>query len=109
MTRLCDVFDGWGGYQTSLVHAVEPLAGDQLMWKPSEKVRSIGELARHIAMGRINWFLRMNAPGSEEVAQKVDAWDSDPHGNRYIAETAVPIERDARALVQWLETTWNDG
>jgi len=40
------------------VHAIEPLCGEQLEWKPSEQVRSIGEIARHIAMERINWFLR---------------------------------------------------
>jgi hypothetical protein len=51
MTRLCDVFNGWNRYQTSLVHAIEPLSGDQLAWNPSERVRSIGELIRHIAMG----------------------------------------------------------
>lgn len=68
MTRLCDVFNGWNGYQMSLVHAVEELSGDQLAWKPSSHVRSIGELTRHIAMGRIDWFVRMGALGSEELA-----------------------------------------
>jgi uncharacterized damage-inducible protein DinB len=106
MTRLSEVFNGWGGYQTSLVHAIGPLSGEQLGWKPSEKVRSIGEIARHIALGRINWFLRMKAPGSEEVGAKIEAWDRDPHGNKYVAENAVKVDRDARALVEWMETTW---
>lgn len=105
--RLSSVFDGWGGYQTSLIHAIEPLSGDQLGWKPSETLRSIGEIARHISMGRINWFLRMKAPGSEDLAAKIPAWEFDPHGNRYINEADLKIDRDAAALVEWLNGTWD--
>lgn len=105
MNRLIDVFDGWGGYQTSLVHAISPLTAEQLGWKPSEKVRSTGELARHIAMGRINWFTRMKAPGSAELAGRISEWDYDPHGNGYIVEKAMAIDQDAGALVGWLEAT----
>jgi hypothetical protein len=64
--RLRDVFDGWNGYQTSLTHAIAPLWPEQLAWKPSAKPRSVGEIARHVAMGRLNWFLRMKAPTSDE-------------------------------------------
>jgi len=106
MRRLSEVFSGWEGYQTSLVHAVGPLTEEQLAWKPSEKVRSIGELARHIATGRINWFVRMKAPGSEELAKRITNWDYDPHGNGYIVEKAIDIDRDAEKLVTWLEDTW---
>jgi len=106
MNRLIDVFDGWGGYQTSLVHAIAPMTSDQLAWKPSDKVRSVGELARHIAMGRINWFVRMKAPGSADLAKRIEKWDFDPHGNGYIIEKALAVDRDPAALVGWLESTW---
>ena len=106
LQRLSFVFEGWDGYQTSLVHAIEPLSDNLLGWKPSEKLRTIGEIARHIAMGRINWFLRMRAPGSEEAAARVPAWDFDPHGNRYVREADIGIDRDGEALVDWLSTTW---
>jgi uncharacterized damage-inducible protein DinB len=104
--RLSDIFDGWGGYETSLEHAIEPLSADQLGWKPSDTLRSIGEIARHIAAGRINWFLRMNAPGSEQLAARIAAWDIDPHGNRYVREADIAIDRDSGALVEWLKATW---
>jgi len=104
--RLSRVFSGWDGYQTSLIHAIEPLSEDGLGWRPSTNVRSIGEIARHIAMGRINWFVRMKAPGSEEAAAKVAWWDADAHGNRYVREEDAPIDRDAGALVEWLKATW---
>jgi uncharacterized damage-inducible protein DinB len=105
--QLSNVFDGWGGYQTSLVHAIEPLAGDQLEWRPSEALRSIGQIAKHISMGRINWFLRMKAPGSEELAAKIEPWDFDPHRNRYVREADMTIDRNAGALVEWLKTMWD--
>src|SRR4051812_36848878 len=106
MRRLSEVFDGWNGYQKSLVNAIGPLSEEELGWKPSERVRSVGELARHIAMGRINWFARMKAPESEELARRITEWDYDPHGNGYIVEKAMTIDRDAPALVGWLESTW---
>jgi len=107
MRRLAEVFDGWNGYQTSLVHAIAPLSPERLAWKPSEKVRSIGQLARHIATGRINWFKRMNALGSHDLAARITHWDYDPHGNGYIDEKSLDIDRDAPALVDWLNSTWS--
>jgi hypothetical protein len=50
-------------------------------------------------MVRITWFLRMKAPGTEELAAKIAAWDSDPHGNKYVREADVEIDRDAGGLV----------
>jgi uncharacterized damage-inducible protein DinB len=105
--QLSSVFFGWDGYQTSLAHATEPLSGDQLGWKPSNKLRSIGEIARHIALRRVAWFLRMQAPGREEVAAKIAAWDYDPDGNGRVREAKMQIDRDAAALVGWLKTTWD--
>jgi uncharacterized damage-inducible protein DinB len=107
MTRLSEIFDGWQGYHASLVHAIEPLTEEQLAWKPSEKLRSIGEIAAHIAMGRIVWFVRMKAPRSEELAAKISAWEYDPEGNGYIVEKVMAIDRDCGALVSWLNATWS--
>jgi uncharacterized damage-inducible protein DinB len=105
--QLSNLLAGWDGYQISLVHAIEPLSGDQLGWTPSENLRSIGQITRHIALGRITWFLRMEAPGSAEIAAKIEGWDFDPHGNRYVREADMKIDRDAAALVEWLKTTWD--
>src|SRR5882724_5091139 len=102
MNRLSDIFSGWSGYQLSLAHAIAPLDSGQLTWKPSPAVRSIGELARHIAMGRINWFVRMNAPRSAELAARVEPWFQDAEGNRHIAEKKMAIDANAGDLVKWL-------
>jgi uncharacterized damage-inducible protein DinB len=103
---LADVYDGWDGHQTSLVNAIAPLTPDQLGWRPATNQNSVGELARHISMGRINWFIRMGAPGSAPLADQIEAWQQDRDGNRHIVENALPITEDAAQLVHWLDATW---
>jgi len=75
---LMTVYEGWDGYQRSILQAVSPLTREQLAWRPADHLRSVGELIRHIALGRIDWFLRMEAPGSRELAGEISAWDEDP-------------------------------
>ncbi|HEX6306284.1 MAG TPA: hypothetical protein VFZ76_18945, partial [Anaerolineales bacterium] len=36
----------------------------------------------------------------------IDAWDEDPHGNRYVIEDAVADPEQAGELVEWLEASW---
>ena len=103
---LMTVFEGWDGYQQSIANAVTPLTPEQLAWRPAPHLRSVGELARHIALGRIDWFLRLNAPGIETLANQISAWDQDPHGNRYVMEDQVTKGDNAAELVYWLEASW---
>jgi uncharacterized damage-inducible protein DinB len=104
--KLSTILDGWQGYQQSMVNAVKPLTPDQLRWRPAENFNSVGELVRHISLGRIEWFMRMSAPGSEELASQVLEWEEDEDGNRHIVESAFPIAENPGALVIWLENTW---
>ncbi len=48
----------------------------------------------------------MGAPGSAELSARVPAWDFDSNGNKYIRESDIAIDRDAGALVDWLNATW---
>ena len=103
---LMSVYEGWDGYHHSIVGAVAPLTREQLAWRPADHLRSVGELVRHIALGRVTWFLRMDPPGGRELADRIDAWDEDPHGNRYVIEDAVADPEQAGELVEWLEASW---
>ena len=105
-SSLMSVYEGWDGYHRSLVGAVRPLTSEQLAWRPAEHLRSVGELVRHVALGRIDWFLRMDAPGSHELASQITAWDEDPHGNRYVIEADTASAEKADELVRWLEASW---
>jgi hypothetical protein len=44
------VFEGWDGYQLSLVRAVAPRTPEELRWRPAPHLRTAGEIARHIAL-----------------------------------------------------------
>ena len=50
---LTAIFEGWNGYQQSIVNAVEPLTREQLVWRPAQNLHSVGELVRHISLGSI--------------------------------------------------------
>lgn len=89
------LFDGWDTYQISLVRAVERLTPAQLAFRPVPGLRSVGEVASHISLGRIDWFERMAAPGSAETARQASTWEAE--------SLAVG---NASELVRRLEITW---
>ena len=101
------VYEGWDGYRQSIIQAVTPLTAAQLAWRPAAHLRSVGELVRHIALGPIEWFARMDAPGSHELASQINTWEQDSHGNRYIVESALDITDQAARLARWLEASRN--
>ncbi len=103
---LQSIFDGWAGYNSSLIGALRQRTPSELVWRPKADMRSAGEIARHIALGRITWFVRMDAPGSAEAAAAIPAWSADEEGNRHADETALDICQDAGALIAWLERSW---
>jgi len=103
---LMNVFEGWNGYQHSLLKAISPLTREQLVWRPASHLRSVGELARHIALGRVDWFARMDAPGSRELTDQIKAWEEDQYGNRYVVHDAVVEADQASELIKWLEASW---
>jgi len=103
--HLADLFEGWEGYQASLLHAVRPLTPGQLAWRPTPGVRSLGEVIRHLALGRITWLARMGAPGVEPAMERVPQWYTDGDGARHVVETAVPADH-AEVLAEWLAISW---
>lgn len=105
-TPLLVAFEGWNGYHQSIVNAVKPLTSKQLGWRPAENFNSVGELVRHISLGRITWLHRMNAPGSAELVHQIHEWDTDSDGNQIIDETLFKISEDSIELARWLEKTW---
>jgi len=92
-SRLTFVYDGWDGYHRSIVNAVASLTPEQLAFKGSADMRSVGELALHISDGRVDWFSRIAAPGSNELKAEIE--------QRPLFNTANPDK-----LVVWLEKTW---
>ncbi len=100
------IFDGWNGYHQSIVNAVAPLTLGQLVWRPADNFNSVGELVRHISLGRVTWCLRMGAPGSAEIASQIHEWETDSDGNQDVVEKSITSTESSTELVRWLENTW---
>jgi uncharacterized damage-inducible protein DinB len=90
--RLDYVYEGWEGYHRSIVAAVTSLKPEQLDFRAPGNMRSVRELCWHIADGRVDWFLRLGAPGSEKLKTEMDSRPGP--------------STEAAPLVQWLERTW---
>ena len=97
---LAALFDGWDGYHTSIVHAIETLSEAQLAWRVAAGQRSVGEAAWHIAMGRIGWFVRMAAPRSHELYEAGQALLLP--GGEIVSANA----NDLALLLHWLDASW---
>ncbi len=75
------------------MNAIAPLTTEQLAFRSSPEMRSVGELALHIADGRVDWFRRMDAPLSAALWEEID--------QRLGFSTL-----DAVSLCSWLDRTW---
>jgi len=93
--ELSYVYEGWDGFHRSIVSAVTSLTDEQLKFRGSPEMRTVGEVAWHIADGRVDWFKRLPAPGSDELAKEIEARKGQP-----------PAAYDADQLVAWLNRTW---
>ena len=94
-TSLKFVYDGWDGYHRSIVNAVAPLTAEQLSCRAAPDMRSVGELAWHIADGRVDWFRRIDAPHSASLWTEIEG-----------REMRLPAGFDAEQLAAWLNQTW---
>ncbi len=100
------IFEGWDGHQAALVSSVQGLTPAQLAWRPAPDQRSVGEIVRHIAFGRLTWFFRMQPPGGAELMGQITEWHTDRDGGRHVVEDAYPITEQPAELVRWLEAGW---
>src|SRR5579859_7020140 len=105
MLKLARILEGWDGYQISLLHAATPLTSEQLRWRPAPERRSVGEVLRHICMGRVTWLSRMGAPGVDVVAGRVPRWHSEDDGTQRPAEESLPSDHPT-LLGEWLTLSW---
>ncbi len=87
-------YANWEKYQNNLAQAIAPLMTEQLALRAAPNLRSVGELARHIAITRASWFHRAMGEKGDEIARIANMpWeDSSP--------------QSAAELVRLLETTW---
>jgi uncharacterized damage-inducible protein DinB len=104
--KLSVVYDGWNGYQRLLVEALAPLPPDHLTLRAAPELRSVAEIAGHIASARVAWFHETMGEGDISLAP-LRAWDNrdDPRPPLNAAELERGLERTwvmiASALDRW--------
>lgn len=113
---LLQVYRGWDGHEEALENAVEELTPEQLAFRPLPTLRSPGEIVAHIAFGRLDWFHRMGAPGSGELARRIDPLagekvNTENRGDllrwmQAVEDYGEKVPRDAATLLAWLRATW---
>lgn len=112
---LMHVYEGWDGYQRALVRAVGGLTPAQLTYRPAPSLRSPGEIISHIALGRVDWFHRMGAPGSAELARRIAPDEGEQAATEHPARLArwmqavdqheQAISANPADLLSWLEAS----
>ena len=89
------VYEGWEGYNLSLIHAVRDLTFDQFAFRSVPGMRSVGELAWHIADGRVDWFQRISPERCAPLRNQIDLRNGQP-----------PSHFSSESLAGWLQATW---
>jgi uncharacterized damage-inducible protein DinB len=91
------ILQGWKVYQDQLVVVVRALSTEQLGLRVAPNLRSAGEIAAHLVVGRVSWFFEIlkEKEGDEELAA-IAQWDRSNQPARTVGE-----------LVHGLEVTWD--
>jgi uncharacterized damage-inducible protein DinB len=96
---LTTIFDAWNQYQEHIASALAPLTDEQLMLRAAPDMRSIGQLAVHIAGCRAGWFTDFLGEGDDTPTgaqiKAIAAWDEQDRSLW-----------NAVHLVEALGTTW---
>jgi uncharacterized damage-inducible protein DinB len=113
---LISIFEGWDSHQVALVRAISPLTPEQLTWRSSPQLRSVGEIISHIALGRLYWFHNMGAPGSAELARQIAPWEGEKTNTEELSEIRrwfdaidqqeTAIVENHTELLRWMEASW---
>ena len=61
-------------------------------------MRTLGQLACHVAFARIDWFKFMEAPGSVEAMSRITQWETDADGTQWIDEETTSLVKDSGVL-----------
>ncbi len=92
MESLSAVYEGWEGFNRSLVHAVVDLNSDTLEFRSHPEMNSVGEVFLHLADGRVDWLERIDPEGFSGLRSKISA-----------RESSIT---NAVELSSWLDETW---
>ena len=95
------VFEAWRNFQEALKLAIAPLTEEQLALRLRPDLRSVGEIAEHIAYGRALWLKNIEAAGAADL-EPLLAWDDPNHPPRTAAEVLAGLDESWARLSAYL-------
>lgn len=90
--KLVDVYDGWVKYNDAILEAFDQMSPDQFGFAILPDGATPAHLFRHIALGRIEWLVRIGAPGFDNLAARIPEWKTLPDGVRYVIAESVALD-----------------
>ena len=95
------VFAAWRNFQEALKRTLAPLTEEQLGWRLRPDLRSVGEIAEHIAYGRALVLLHIQADSAADL-QPLLAWAEPNDPPRPRAEVLAGLDESWARLSAYL-------
>lgn len=103
------IYDGWHKFQQAVIKAISPLGPEQLAFRASPNLRTVGEIAAHMIGARARWFYMLMGEGGEEF-EALGKWDRRGEKVRSAAELVTGLEATWKgmqgAIVRWTADDW---
>lgn len=95
------VFEAWRNFQEALKRTIAPLTEEQLGLRLRPELRSVGEIAEHIAYGRALWMKNIHAASAADL-EPLLAWDDPNDPPRTVAEILAGLDESWGRLGAYL-------
>lgn len=95
------VFEAWRNFQEALTRTLAPLTDAQLDLRLRPDLRSVGEIAEHIAYGRALWLHKIQADSAADLAPLL-AWAEPAAPPRTLAEVLAGLDASWTCLSAYL-------
>ena len=91
------IYQNWAAYQGLIVKALTPLSDEQLALKAAPRVRSVGQIARHMVGARAWWPSGEMGEGGEVIAA-LAAWNRPDAPEHTASELVAGLETTGRLI-----------
>jgi uncharacterized damage-inducible protein DinB len=98
--RLSAVYDGWVRYNDALLEVLDN-SPEEFLWSSTGRdIKPPAEILRHIALGRIEWLARTDAPGFVDLRSRLPGVRTLDNGAVLVPQDCIALER--QELRSWL-------
>lgn len=94
-------FEAWRNFNEALKRTLAPLTEEQMGLRLGPELRSVGEIAEHIAFGRALWLQKIGAESAVEL-EGLLVWDDPDDPARTVAEVLAGLDESWARLGAYL-------